>query len=153
MENAQSTAQSHRGQEAETVIRRRVAADVLYYASHPEKIEQRLSALDCEWNLERVLAAGAGWTILGGFLFGMFSRKWRLASYAAAGLLLQHAYRGWCPPGEALRKLGIRTAREIDQERCALKALRGDFGDTKADSPDQAFAKADKALRASGLIG
>lgn len=151
MENAHAS-QSQLGREAEKVIRRRAVADVLYYASHPEQIEQRLSALDCEWDLDRVIAAGAGWTMAGGFLFGMFSRKWRIASFAAAGFLLQHALRGWCPPGEALRKLGIRTLREIDQERYALKALRGDFNDVKADSSEHALAKADKALRASGLL-
>ena len=32
------------------------------------------------------------------------------------------------PPVPILRRLGVRTAREIDIERYALKALRGDFG-------------------------
>jgi len=42
--------------------------------------------------------------------------------------LLQHAVQGWCPPLPVLRRLGFRTAREIEVERNALKALRGDFG-------------------------
>jgi hypothetical protein len=44
-----------------------------------------------------------------------------------AGFLLQHAVQGWCPPVTFLRRGGFSTAAEIDQERCALKALRGDF--------------------------
>jgi hypothetical protein len=35
--------------------------------------------------------------------------------------------QGWCPPLPVFRRLGIRTASEIDYERYALKSLRGDF--------------------------
>jgi hypothetical protein len=45
------------------------------------------------------------------------------------GFLLQHAVQGWCPPLPLLRRLGVRTADEINEERYALKALRGDFVD------------------------
>ena len=44
------------------------------------------------------------------------------------GFLLQHALQGWCPPVPVFRRLGVRTTAEIDRERYALKALRGDFG-------------------------
>jgi hypothetical protein len=44
--------------------------------------------------------------------------------------LFQHAVQGWCPPLPVLRRLGVRTRKEIDRERYALKALRGDFADT-----------------------
>jgi hypothetical protein len=40
---------------------------------------------------------------------------------------LQHAVQGWCPPIPVLRRFGFRTADEINRERYALKALRGDF--------------------------
>jgi hypothetical protein len=46
---------------------------------------------------------------------------------AVLGFLLQHAVQGWCPPLALLRRLGVRTRREIDAEKYALKALRGDF--------------------------
>jgi len=44
-----------------------------------------------------------------------------------AAFLFQHAVQGWCPPIPVLRRLGVRTSREIELERIALKALRGDF--------------------------
>lgn len=44
-----------------------------------------------------------------------------------AGFLLQHALQGWCPPLPVFRRLGFRTQAEIERERYALKALRGDF--------------------------
>jgi hypothetical protein len=47
------------------------------------------------------------------------------------GFLLQHAIQGWCPPVPILRRLGFRTADEINRERYALKALRGDFKDAE----------------------
>jgi hypothetical protein len=40
---------------------------------------------------------------------------------------MQHALQGWCPPVPLLRRLGFRTSFEIEEERQALKALRGDF--------------------------
>ena len=33
-----------------------------------------------------------------------------------------------CPPVPLFRRIGIRTQSEIELERYALKALRGDFG-------------------------
>jgi hypothetical protein len=35
--------------------------------------------------------------------------------------------QGWCPPLTVFRRLGVRTRREIDLERYAIKALRGDL--------------------------
>jgi hypothetical protein len=49
----------------------------------------------------------------------------------------EHAVQGWCPPLPILRRMGFRTAREIDTERTALKALRGDFARVEA-SQDKA---------------
>src|SRR5690348_10746194 len=40
------------------------------------------------------------------------------------------ALQGWCPPVPFFRSRGVRTAYEINQERYALKALRGDFAKT-----------------------
>ena len=39
----------------------------------------------------------------------------------------QNPVQGWCPPVPVFRRLGVRTREEIDRERYALKALRGDF--------------------------
>jgi len=42
----------------------------------------------------------------------------------------------------------VRTVEEIDRERYALKALRGDFGSVAA-SPANAEVRAQQALRAA----
>ncbi len=44
---------------------------------------------------------------------------------------MQHAIQRWCPPLPILRKLNIRTSKEIEQEKYALKTIRGDFDDLK----------------------
>ena len=64
-----------------------------------------------------------------------------------AGFLLQHAVQGWCPPLPVFRRLGFRTQTEIEEERYALKALRGDFRDVAAgDGHDP--ARIERALQA-----
>lgn len=64
--------------------------------------------------------------------------------------LFQHSVQGRCPPLPVLRKLCFRTAREIDTERTALKALRCDFGgvDPRQRDPDN---RASRALQAARL--
>jgi hypothetical protein len=55
-------------------------------------------------------------------------KRWLTLPALVTAFLFQHAVQGWCPPLPILRRLGFRTSREIETERYALKALRGDFG-------------------------
>jgi hypothetical protein len=99
-----------------------------YSAAGAAQIEERLEQLDREWDIERMLQTNAASLILAGVGLGAFVDKKFLALPAVvAGFLLQHAVQGWCPPVPILRRMGFRTQYEIDQERYALKALRGDF--------------------------
>ena len=108
-----------------------------YFSQHPEQIDRRLAELDREWDIERVLETGSSTLTLTGLLLSIIgSRKWLLLSLAVQGFFMQHALEGWCPPLPLFRRLGVRTAEEINQERYALKALRGDFRD--ADERDGA---------------
>ena len=60
--------------------------------------------------------------------------------------LFQHAIQGWCPPVPILRRLGFRTSYEIEEERVALKVLRGDFNEvTHAENAAQAALRAVRA--------
>jgi hypothetical protein len=95
-----------------------------------EAIDRRLAELDQEWNIERALELNAAvFSLLGLTLGATRNRGWFLFPAVVAGFLAQHAVQGWCPPVPVLRRLGFRTPSEIDQERYALKALRGDFQD------------------------
>jgi hypothetical protein len=106
----------------------RTRESVRRYAGRPDDIGRRLGELDREWDIERTLEANAASVMLAGVLLGAtIDRRFFLLPAAVAGFLLQHALQGWCPPLPLFRRLGIRTQREIDDERAALKALRGDF--------------------------
>lgn len=97
-------------------------------AGGPEAIARRLEELDREWDIERALAMWAPFPLAAGLALGAFvDRRWLVLPAAVAATLALHATWGWCPPVSGLRRLGVRTRAEIDQERFALKALRGDF--------------------------
>jgi hypothetical protein len=114
-------------------INQRIAREtnrrVHFYAANPVGIDRRLRELDEEWDIERVLETNAACAALAGtFLAATVHRRWLILPALVGGFLLQHAVQGWCPPVPILRRMGYRTAREIETERIALKALRGDFG-------------------------
>lgn len=109
-------------------IERMIMCNLEYYATHPDEIEQRLRELDREWDVERTLEAQAASISLAGIILGAtVNKKWYVLPGIVGGFLLQHALQGWCPPVPMLRRLGVRTEGEIEKERYALKALRGDF--------------------------
>lgn len=128
----------HSAERANEKIRQRTDENVQRYrAAGPAAIEHRLAELDREWDIERALEANAAIAALIGVALGATAdRRWFALPAVVAGFLLQHAVQGWCPPVPIFRRLGFRTEREIDRERYALKALRGDFGRTKGASSD-----------------
>jgi hypothetical protein len=110
-------------------------------------IDARLRELDAEWDTERTLETlAASFTLTGLALGTTVHRNWLALSGVVAGFLLQHAIQGWCPPLPAIRALGVRTSSEIDRERFALKAARGDFEQV---TPESALAPAQLLAAAS----
>src|SRR5437763_16749153 len=116
------------------LIHRRMEESVRRCAAEgAEAIERRLDELDREWDIERgVETLAPSLTLAGLFLGATVSRKWLLLPALVQGFFLQHALQGWCPPIPVLRRLGVRTQAEIDEEKNALKALRGHFRDVSA---------------------
>jgi hypothetical protein len=104
-----------------------------YYAEHRDEIDERLAALDREWDIERTLEANAAGLAFTGVVLGAFvDRRFLVLPAAVTAFLMQHAVQGWCPPLPLFRRRGVRTATEIETERYALKALRGDFDSTRS---------------------
>ncbi len=132
-------------------IRREIEVRVLYYAQRPEEIDSRLAELDEEWDVERVLETNAGVISLFALGIATFRRRWLVVPAVVAGFLVQHAIQGWCPPVPIIRRMGIRTTKEINHERFALKALRGDFRDMMPEPQADAQSRAGKALQAAEL--
>jgi hypothetical protein len=123
-------------------IRQRTERNVARVAAKGgSAIDQRLKELDQEWDVERCLETMAPtFTLLGLCLAIEVDRRWLALPIVVQSFFLQHAIQGWCPPLPFLRSLGVRTMQEIDAERAALKALRGDFRDVR---------HADQALEAA----
>jgi hypothetical protein len=115
-----------------------------------EAIDRRLTALDEEWDIERTLEANAAIVTVVSVALGSFvDRRFFLMPAVIGGFLLQHALQGWCPPLPIFRRLGVRTQSEIDLERYALKALRGDFRDVRALSEGDGHLEIQQAVRAA----
>jgi hypothetical protein len=111
--------------EIDATMRRRVE---VYAHKGPEAIKQRIEELEREWDIERTLELNASTIALTGLLLGLsVNKKWLIVPGLVLPFLLQHAVQGWCPPLPLLRNWGFRSREEIDSEKYALKALRGDF--------------------------
>jgi len=111
-----------------TRVEKNIQRNLNAYYNNQEAIERRLMELDAEWDIERALEANASVLMLTGLTLGITqNRKWLGLSTVVAGFLLNHALFGWCPPLPVLRAMGFRNRAEIDKEKFALKALRGDF--------------------------
>jgi hypothetical protein len=140
----------HTAEHVNRRIERATERRIWYYTQHPDEIDQRLGEIEREWDIERALEANAAIAgFLGVVLATTKSRAWLALPALVTGFLFQHATQGWCPPLPALRRLGFRTSREIEIERNALKALRGDFAEPGASGnggrPGERAASAAKA--------
>lgn len=131
-------------------IGRDIEARVGFYAERQNLIQNRLNEIDREWDIERTLEMNAAALSVLGIVLGVTkSRKWLTLPTVVGSFLLQHAIQGWCPPVPLFRRLGIRTTREINREKYALKALRGDFDNVNSQSDDRPGMKAQTVLSAT----
>jgi hypothetical protein len=98
-----------------------------------DSIISRLSELDREWDIDRVVMAN--FALIGGAAYAggleryshppLFGRRRKGLLYlvgAQIGFLMMHAAIGWCPPVAVWRRFGVRTKAEIEVERAALLA-------------------------------
>ncbi|HRO15521.1 MAG TPA: hypothetical protein PLL33_10845 [Paracoccus sp. (in: a-proteobacteria)] len=129
---------AHTADEINRRLRDEAVSRLVHLAAHPGRIGARLKELDREWDIERALETNASALAFAGVALGAaVDRRWLVLPALVTGFLFQHATQGWCPPLPVLRRLGFRTQAEIEAERHALKALRGDFRNAAGD-PQQA---------------
>jgi len=99
-----------------------------YMNTTPEDITRRIKQLNNEWDTERVLETNASIFIVISIVLGFFiSSNWFIFAFIVGFFLLVHAIYGWCPPLPIIRRLGVRTPEEINDEKTVMKFIRGDF--------------------------
>ena len=113
----------------------------------PGEISRRIRELDKEWDIERVLEINMSVIALTGIVLAVLVHiYWLILPVIVLLFFMQHALQGWCPPVPVFRALGVRTRPEIDREKYAIKALRGDFKNIylSPEQPEVAFEAARK---------
>ncbi len=99
-------------------------------AATPDALDARIERSDREWDFDRVIETEAPLMGMAGLALGLAVDRRLLAVPAfVSAMLLLHATHGWYPLLPVFRRLGVRSRDEIERERHALVALRGDFGD------------------------
>ena len=115
----------------------------VYAHRSEEDLSERINQLEQEWDTERVLEANASVLAFTGLMLGIFiHQNWFWLPGLVLPFLFQHAVQGWCPPLPIIRRLGVRTPHEVDQEKYVLKMIRGDFSKVIADSDQDNQAEA-----------
>jgi hypothetical protein len=110
-----------------------------YVDKSSAEISKRIEDLDKEWDIERYLEVNMSTIALSGLIASVLSKNnnWLILPAVVLGFFFQHAVQGWCPPLPIFRKLHVRTRKEIDREKFALKFIRGDFKYLHTVSPQE----------------
>lgn len=91
----------------------------------PAILDVRLAQLAREWDVDRAFLAGGACAGLLGVLWGALrNRLCLLLPMAIFAFTWQRVVRGTCAPVEALRRMGFRSLREIEDERTAILSLK-----------------------------
>jgi hypothetical protein len=94
----------------------------------PQAISDRLDQLDREWSAGRMTKAMLGVLIVAGLALTALAGPWWLILPAVGGFfLLQYLFSRTSWLGATFQEMGFRSGADIDQEKFALRALRGDF--------------------------
>lgn len=111
-------------------------------------VTKKLAQLGREWDFERIIEAEAAATgLLGLALAITVNKRFLLMPAMATAMMLLHAIHGWYPLLPVLRRIGVRSQDEIERERYALKALRGDFRLLKTAESDRRAEAAWQAVQ------
>jgi len=94
-----------------------------------QAITERLEEIEREWSAGRATKATIGVVVIAGLaLAGLTGNAWWLLLPSTGGLLLlQYVFTRSSWLGATFREMGLRSGADIDEEKFALKALRGDF--------------------------
>lgn len=96
----------------------------------PLAVNRRLTELEREWTAGRLVKAVTAAVLIAGIALGGFVHPyWLLLTTLAGGVLAQYWFFKQSSLGELFHNFGFRSGAEIEDERLALRVLRGDFRD------------------------
>jgi hypothetical protein len=128
MPNTRERVPAHTTETINRDIQQKIEKRIEFFQRNKSQIAGRLNELDREWDIERAIEANASALAFTGIVLCVaHDRRWLVLPAVVTTFLFQHAIQGWCPPVPILRSMGFRTSHEIEEERQALKAIRGDF--------------------------
>lgn len=91
-------------------------------------ITDRLHQLDREWSAGRMTKATIGVLVVTGLALAAVAGPWWLILPGIGGFfLLQYLFSRTSWLGATFQEMGFRSGADIDQEKFALRVLRGDF--------------------------
>ena len=94
----------------------------------PAAITERLDELESEWTAGRAAKATAGVLIVVGLGLALtVSLLWLVLPIVGGAVMAQYIFGRKSLIGELFHSFGFRSGSEIDQEKMALRVLRGDF--------------------------
>lgn len=114
--------EQHTDPEINKRIHKQTDRSITYFKHHKDEVGERIQELEQEWSTDRVLQTMAGAVALTSAVLTAATNNKRFAvmSAVSGSFLLMYSIMGWAPPLPLLRKWGIRTVSEIDDEKCAL---------------------------------
>jgi hypothetical protein len=114
--------------EHSTIAEKEIQDRLNYFYQNQDEITERLLELDEEWDIDTILQLKSSLLTLVGVTLGTtVNKKWLLLPVAAALVLGSGFAKLITRRLPILQKLGFRTRVEIEKEKYALKAIRGDF--------------------------
>lgn len=94
----------------------------------PAAIHERLEQLESEWTAGRAAKASAGVVIITGLALALtVNLYWLILPIIGGAVMFQYVFGRKSLVGELFHSFGFRSGGEIDQEKMALRVLRGDF--------------------------
>ena len=103
--------------------------NINHYYHNKNHIENRLKQLDVETSVEQIFELHDAANVTAGVLLSVITgkKKWLILPVLIAAVQSVQALYGVRLGTSLLHNYGFRTRAEIDKEKYALKALRGDF--------------------------
>jgi len=93
----------------------------------PLAIDDRLAEIEREWTAGRMTKATIGVLIAIGFALAALNPWWLVLPAVGGLILLSYLFGRTSWIGMMFHGMGYRSGFEVDQEKIALKVLRGDF--------------------------